>query len=714
MENPVTWLYLKVISGALVELIQLYFTQWSHYHTALRSAAMAILFTGGLAWMGFLIARTPVDRGKSAVGAFLTIAACGILLSTSSNSNNMYTGGGAGAPVANGTYWSYTIVGNFYQIFKSSIDSVYDATLTSVVAGTAGPRDRNMAIAYESQARNNAKLFEDSPVHDIYLDYATLCTNAAMKHITDQDQIKKLQAVGLFGGTQIGVLDEERSILSSANANAGQVQLSTSKSVQDLMAIKQAGAAGKFLAEAAGDAIGGIAGIGGLLSGGFNGYLTNDKRDEGLEVLRTLSIPDVNPYDGKKLSYNNPTKAYWDKRKGLTTTGPEFNTATTHLGGRMLQSGLDPTAAASPPLVVPITSTPAQKFYPKNCEEAFLLAEDSIKSWRLSNINDPNYGGDLVVGAMGSLNAQKQMYERTNEIVKQRLKAAGAKEGQSELLDNVNASGDTLYDWMIDLTSAISEWMLRFKIPMTIATCAMLAAALLVAFPLFCVMSVFMGYSILWTYLKLLVLAFLVVFLNDLFLGMASDLLASNMLAAGQKVGYLPGAGSLAADLSAATSKAIIFTSLTVIEIAVAKLLIWDDVKSLGSFNPSSVGIDSASKGLQIAGSIALGAAALATGGAAAVGTVTAKSGAAAAAKGAAGRAAMGSAARHFGNAASHAISVGSRSGSSGGGGGSSARFSGLTPSKPKSYNQSPPVKADSQYKPGETVMGHPQKPTPD
>jgi hypothetical protein len=141
---------------------------------------------------------------------------------------------------------------------------------------------------------------------------------------------------------------------------------------------------------------------------------------------------------------------------------------------------------------------------------------------------------------------------------------------------------------------------------MTILTVAMMAAALLVAFPLFCVMAVFMGPSILWTYLKLLSLCFLVGFLNDLFLGMAANIISANSISIASDAGYLPGAGSLANDMAASGSKAVIFSALTVIELVFAKLLLWDDVKAIGSFNPGSIGVDAASSGLKTIGSAAM------------------------------------------------------------------------------------------------------------
>ncbi|MDF5940506.1 hypothetical protein P4198_01250 [Pseudomonas aeruginosa] len=82
--------------------------------------------------------------------------------------------------------------------------------------------------------------------------------------------------------------------------------------------------------------------------------------------------------------------------------------------------------------------------------------------------------------------------------------------------------------------------------------------------------------------------------------------------------------------ISAGTGQYIIFVALTVIEIIFAKLLLWDDVKSLGGFNPAGATTGLAATGMAVVGAairlagaatgIAGTAGALASGGASAAG----------------------------------------------------------------------------------------------
>ena len=609
MESPESWLYLKVLSSAMIQLVQYYFTQWSPYHEAIRSAAIAIVFSGGLAWMGLLIIRSPFDRFKAVLGAGLILGLCAVFLSSSDKSSSLYMGNSSkGAPVANGSYWSYAIIGNIYSLMKSSIDSVFNAELAEYYGGIDGPQKQKLMIAYDDSAQRNAQAFEGTPAHQLYLDYMTKCNKAALDAFGARDSVNDLKGVGLMGSTRIAIDERDTNILRASATRIGEKVTEDVNAMYGKMYDKDSSWLTDKAKKSIAQIIGGVSGItAGLAEGAGNGSQLAEEKARGEERLRT--IPNANnPFNGKADGYLIPTKAYWDKKKNLPASGSEFMDSRSDLGGKYLQAGLDEDV---PVLGDTSGNAEVRKFYPKNCFDAYNLTEAAITAWRDSNAGDPKFKDSAVAGAYMATTAAQRMSERAQEEVKARIEAAGGTVPADGISGGLNSLADATYQASNAVFAEIAEWMLRYKVPMTIMTVAMLAAALLIAFPLFCVMAVFMGPGILWTYLKLLSLAFMVGFLNDLFLGMAANAISANSISLASDAGYLPGGGSLANDMAASGTKAVIFSALTVLEIVFAKVLIWDDVKAIGSFNPGSIGVDAASSGLQKIGGAAMAVATL-------------------------------------------------------------------------------------------------------
>lgn len=598
MENPATWIYLKVLSGTLVELIQYYFTQWSPYHTAIRNAAISITFSAGLAWIGLLILRSPMDRMKGVVGAGVVLGVCAILLSSSDKSASLYMGASdRGAPVANGSYWSYAIIGNAYAIMKSSTDTVFNAELGEYYGGLDGPTKEKLMIAYDDSANRNAKAFEGSSAHQLYLDYMKNCNKAALDSYGVNSSVNALKGVGLLGSTRIAIDERDTNVLRAA---ASRIAEKTKEDITDLsnkFYDKNSWAVTDVLKKGAAQVIGAITGtVAGVAEGAGHADELAEEKAAGEALLQAIPF-ERNPYDGKKNGYLIETKAYWDKKYNRPTSGPDYMDARTDKGGNYVQSGYvpDPSLAGG-------GAEELRKFYPKNCYDAYQLTSEAIKNWRDSNAGDPNYTGSAVAGSYVATTSAQQMAERTNEQVKSRIQAAGGTVAPNAIGQEFNSVADATYQASQTVYAEIAEWMLRYKVPMTILTVAMLAAALLIAFPLFCLMAVFMGPGILWTYLKLLTLCFLVGYFNDLFLGMAANAISANAISLASDAGYIPGSGSLANDMAASGTKAVIFSALTVLELVFAKVLLWDDVKAIGSFNPGSIGVDAASSGLKSIG----------------------------------------------------------------------------------------------------------------
>ena len=606
MENPATWIYLKVLSGTLIELIQYYFTQWSPYHTAIRSAVISIVFSAGLAWMGLLILRSPVDRMKGVVGAGVVIFVIGILLSSSDKSSTLYMGNNSsGAPVANGSYWSYTIIGNAYSILKSSSDTVFNSELGEYYGGLEGPTKDKLMIAYDDAAKRNANEFEGSNAHKLYVDYMQKCNKAALDAFGVNSSVNALKGVGLLGSTRIAIDERDTDVINAAMTRMNEKRKEDIAYWSNKFYDKNAWALTTGIKQGAAQVIGLLTGApAGLAEGAGNGSQIGDEQAAGEALLKEIPF-DRNPYDGKSVGYLIETKASWDKKYHRQASGPDYMDARSDLNGAYSQGGVSQDKS-----VIgngnEVDGAEARKFYPKNCFDAYKLSSEAIKNWRDSNADDPSYTGSKVAGAYMSSTSAQRMGEQANQEVAARIKAAGGTLPPGGLGQEFNSVADATYQAGQSVFADIAEWMLRYKVPMTILTVAMLAAALLIAFPLFCLMAVFMGPGILWTYLKLLTLCFLVGYFNDLFLGMAANAISANAISIASDAGYLPGSGSLANDMAASGTKAVIFSALTVLEIVFAKVLLWDDVKAIGSFNPGSIGVDAASSGLKSIGSAAM------------------------------------------------------------------------------------------------------------
>ncbi|WP_222567924.1 hypothetical protein, partial [Neisseria meningitidis] len=80
----------------------------------------------------------------------------------------------------------------------------------------------------------------------------------------------------------------------------------------------------------------------------------------------------------------------------------------------------------------------------------------------------------------------------------------------------------------MDIRKPFREWMLTVKIPMMINAAAMLAALIRITFPIFAAFGIFWSTRVIFTSVKIIAFCFIVAFVNDLCLTMASTMLAVN------------------------------------------------------------------------------------------------------------------------------------------------------------------------------------------
>lgn len=582
---------LKILSGNLLELIQFYFLSWSTFHASMRGAAVPIIFGGGLIWTVLMAAKFPEDKFKGVVGTFIILCVVGILIAPAKDASVMFPGNSqAPYPVANGSVWTFRLAGNAYELFRSSTDSVFIDTLTGEATGNVSNRTAKHAILYDQAAENVAAALKASPGFELVTAYMGLCNKAIEDVYNDSGKLAAAHGVGLAGSNLIGVNSSDRSILTGVTEGA-----------KNSFSAYYSQLADKFwrpdLAYAA---------MGSSITDRvYSAHVVDGMVEEGLELLD--SIPEnKNPFTGgTTYGFIIPTKEYFDSAKSGENTSNDFLDPRTFEGGKYVHGAIANGSELSP--------DQAFMFYPKTCREAYELSNQVLSALRESTV-DSSLVTDPVYMAKNNLTAQARVGEMANNASIKYMQDLGLEPSEQQVTALENIS-DNAMGGLIALSAEVGEFMLRYKIPMMVSVSAMLAAALLVTFPLFTVMAVFLGPQILITFFKLVIFAFLLIYLNDLFVSMAAEVLYFQQVSSAQ--GFNTGlTAGMTATQAASTTKAVIFSALTVVEIAAARLILWDDAKALAGFKPGSIGTDRAASMAKTLGALAFTALTLGKGGA--------------------------------------------------------------------------------------------------
>ncbi|WP_409286799.1 hypothetical protein [Pseudomonas guariconensis] len=560
--------FLQFVNTNFTDLVSHYINMWAAFHQGFTAAAINICLWGGLAWVAVLTLKAPADKLKTAIGALSIVLLTGLLLQ-----KGTYAVGPAGTQVglASGAGWSVRIVGNVYQLFKSSIGAI------------AANDAMDLAIGNAFHVTNEETLakFNKSPVRPLYEDYIKKCEPALTSLAGNSEDTRRLgQAIGLFG---------------SAGINQAEVAKISKENYEKLMA---------------GDKTAAMS-LNRIVFGGSNpygGYITAkqakllDEATKGQQLLAKIPL-DANPFDGKSEGYRIPTTNYWQDQmfqKGQPGA-PEYENVTDGENTMYIYSGYTQGTA--------VPQHQSSIFYPKNCLQMYMLVTKAVDNWTgaiketVSVANRPAWMRD-------QLSTQTQMIRRINDKLEQeRLMDKNGNVPTFSALhykdQEVNwGFGDTANE-IVNTFQALGakwkEWFLKFYIPASINGCAMVAGLLVVLFPLICVFAVFISPAMLITYVKILVFLFTVPLLNSLVLTMSATLLALN-----EEVLNGLNAGDYTENftvlISASTANYLIFMGLGVISLIIAKMLIWDDVKSLSAFNPGGAAAGAAMTGAAIVG----------------------------------------------------------------------------------------------------------------
>jgi hypothetical protein len=572
---------LKSFADGFLDIVSFYMAAWAPYHTAFRSAAAGFIIPAGMAWTAVLTLKFPKDKTVAAVGGLAMMSFLVFLLSPRSDTGALF--GGASVPsnikYSTGAYWSYTLPATVYNLFDSALQSVEREGMGKNAA---------LRIAYDANTKGVAEKWDKSPLKIAYIDYVSKCTNATMNEAGNETSVRALGHVGLHSGSGIGYTDDDKNTITAAIKHYTEYgELDTTRNDGWLGAL--VGYNPFALAEAH------VGGVVSAVNGSFKSKTLAEQINKGIELL--AKIPEEsNPFNNitstAPSGYQIPTANFWKAKWGLETDdGPQFIDAITYGDGIFRNPDIVEGSNGS--------ANPNTALYPENCVEAYKMVDLGVAEYRKALAAHPKFKGataDYVSHATTTELAGIQKLNRARAEADAesddptRLNAYAVNAPPRGLFGRINDAAAGIYAKVQDVGATISEWLLQVKMPFFISTISMMCAGLITAFPIFAIISLFLGPKILISYIKLIVFCFLVILLNQTFLSMGANLIAvTNLMESVYNIGNIA-KNNQGLEFSAATSKVVIFTSLMAIEVIVAKMLIWDDVKGLTSFNPGEGG----------------------------------------------------------------------------------------------------------------------------
>ncbi|MPQ69411.1 hypothetical protein [Pseudomonas sp. MWU12-2323] len=566
----VEWMYLKQIVGNFDQLVPYYFGSMSYFAPWFRQAAVGLLYSLGLAWAGLCFMKAPVDRLLTGIGVLGMVLLAGFLVSPTTNTKNL--GSYNGTELSVGGYYSYVLAGTITQVFTNVVTAGWKSSVVEA-GGGGGPNKDAIALAFNDKAQQFADKFVKGEGKEAVKDYFQKCGSQALKNARTPQEKAMLRSVGI-GANTLGMDSNDATTVSqyvgSADSRSPSLNLAMSYSPDGLTTLNDG-------AEQQAKDI-------------------NTSRSEAEDFLKNLP-PANNSIDGSK-GYRIPTSAYYKKmlsnNNGTdTSTGDNFNKLSTSTGA---YSAMLPNGAT--------TTTPSgaddYSFYPKNCYDLYKVASETMSNLRQGSKDVPGYENLKLTQSAVSMAAANLVRQGINDEINDQLRELGI----DKKVDGspVEAVADTYHAVMGAAGNAFDKWMLEYGVPGMISSMAMLVAVLLVTFPIFATISVVFGHRVLVSYFKYMALPFLVVFVNNLILSVSANLIAYNKAVAISTDSFNPGGIDLPSALSTMNSETIIYSVICICEIAIAKFILWDDVKAVSSFNPGSVGTAAAERGASMVG----------------------------------------------------------------------------------------------------------------
>jgi hypothetical protein len=551
----VEWAFLEQIVGNFTDLYQYYFSYSSYLAAPFRTAATSIVYSLGLAFAALCFLKAPVDRLLSGLGVLASMFIAGFLLN--STTNTKYLGDSSGTELTYGAYYSFLLTGTVTDYFGSIVRSAWKASLSEQGGSKRGPLKDALAIAYANKSTAYADKFLQGEGKEAVKDYMRYCGKEAIDAAKTPEDLAIIRTVGVRANT-----------LGMSSSQASSIH-------QDIINKRVRGRDDYGVTR--------------------ESIQFERRQKEAISFLKD-KLPVSNSQITGSIGYRIPTASYFesliDPEGGLDNSStPSFLKLSESESNF---NGMTPRGSVSPT----ITSDVDSYFFPKNCYELYLVANETMK-----NLRRGVQGTDLAQELSNSNNYES--ITTANLFMKgitDQLNQDFASAGITETKDFgfFEQAANSIKGGLESISNTIDKFMLRYKIPILIASMAMLVAVLLITFPIFAVAGVFVGPKIFATYFKLMALPFLVVLLNHLFLVLGANLIAYNKMYQSMAEGLNPGAVDIASAFASMSSEIVLYSVLTACELLVAKLLLWDDVRSATNFNPAALATGPAARGFAI------------------------------------------------------------------------------------------------------------------
>lgn len=564
--------YLATIVGNFEGLIHYYFQSFAFMAPWFRQVGVGLLYSLGLAWAGLTMVKAPVDRFLATFSVLVSIAIAGFLCSPTTDTKNL--GGADGTELSIGAYYSYFLAGSITQSFQEVVEQAW-STATVENNGGAGPRKEAIAMAFNSKAAEFADKFIKGEGKAAVLDYYKQCGTQAMLQAQTPKEKSVLKSVGIganmLGMGANGAAETAQILLKDRNANPSYTEAQISG--VDMEYVQRAPE--RWEAEA---------------------KKIDSDRAEAEEFLKKLP-PSNSSIDGTK-GYRIPTadyyKAQFSKSESVDRSNKQaFKNVSTSGGdlGKMTPKG-----------AVTLNSGDASDnmFYPKNCYDLYKVASETMSSLREGVRGIPEFDKLQLTGQYTALTATALARRGLNDQTNDKHEKLGVDEKAAPGL--VEPIVDVAYSMATSISNYFDKWMLQYGIPTTISVMAMIVAILLATFPIFALISVMFGTRVLVSYFKLMAFPFVVVFVNNFLLCVSAGFIAYNKLYAIVPESLNPGGVDTASALAGMSAESIIYATICVCEVAIAKFILWDDVRAVTSFSPAAAGNAAAARGIAFMG----------------------------------------------------------------------------------------------------------------
>ena len=568
------WMYLKFLVGNFESLYQYYFSNMAFMAPAFRQGAVGILYSVGLAWAALCFFKAPVDRLLTGIAVLGMVFIAGFLISPTTNTKHL--GSSAGTELSVGGYYSFVVAGTITNVFDDIVAASWKATVNGAVNG-GGPSQEALAMAYNDKAEVFADKFLKGEGRAAVLDFQQQCGSEALKQAVSDSDKAMLRSIGI-GANTLGMEVADATTLGQYTARDNNDNWDWQTFAMKTLDFTK---------------------LSPIIMTTVEANKLNERRSKAVDFLKNLP-PANSQIDGTK-GYRIPTSNYYKNKLSNNGASDEsstdaFKSVSSSNGDfqKMLPNG----ATATEP-----NTQGDYVFYPKNCYDLYLVANETMKSLRAGAKGVPGYENLELAQAYVSMSAANAVRRGIADAMNKELQQAGSTEKYDESV--MEAFGDTIYQGAAEISSEFDKWMREYKMPTMISSMAMIVALLLLTFPVFAVVSVFFGSKVLISYFKLMAFPFIVVFINNLLLSLSANLISYNKGFQALSDTFNPGGVDVASSISVMSAESIIYTVITVAEVAIAKFILWDDVRAITSFNPGAAGTQAAARGAAMVGAVA-------------------------------------------------------------------------------------------------------------